>query len=301
MCEASEQIERKSSVICDVFTLCSPFLHHSDIVNLRCISKTLYSWSYRTDVFLQMISSHTFVHYSVVDYWESCLLSQNLSIDYSTTYDHLRGYGFGKQFVENEGIYGDISRDVNRTFPTHILFKTAGGLGQMMLENVLRSLSEYFSNIGYCQGMNFVVGVIIIAIVDPTGIGFEGKEASDQQILQNTVLESQLSIEKRTFAIVVNLIRLMHMEELWSSGIPGLRRFVFILQNYMKQYCPQLLSYFEEIGYDVSIIVSKWFITLFAYVSTFHILNLDTSFSSPVSLVGIYPSRTMAWCNDNRH
>lgn len=46
---------------------------------------------------------------------------------------------------------GDISRDVNRTFPTHILFKTAGGLGQMMLENILRSLSEYFSNIGYCQ------------------------------------------------------------------------------------------------------------------------------------------------------
>ena len=120
--------------------------------------------------------------------------------------------------------------------------------------------------------MNFVVGVIIIAIVDPTGIGFEGKEASDQQILQNTVLESQLSIEKRTFAIVVNLIRLMHMEELWSSGIPGLRRFVFILQNYMKQYCPQLLSYFEEIGYDVSIIVSKWFITLFAYTLPFPLL-----------------------------
>lgn len=69
-----------------------------------------------------MISSHTFVHYSVVEweypfalidsYWESCLLSQNLSIDYSTTYDHLRGYGFGKQFVENEGIYGTESRFV---------------------------------------------------------------------------------------------------------------------------------------------------------------------------------------------
>ena len=68
------------------------------------------------------------------------------------------------------------------------------------------------------------------------------------------------------------------MEELWSRGIPGLKRFVFILQKYMKYfvlcalhktgrlYCPQLLSYFEEIGYDASIIVSKWFITLFAYV-----------------------------------
>lgn len=235
---------------------------------------------------------------------------------------------------------GDISRDVNRTFPTHILFKTAGGLGQMMLENVLRSLSEYFSNIGYCQ--------VVIFVSSKKGHEFccwchyhrhcgsnrywirgEGSQWSTDSSEHCSVLvicdfdsrESQLSIEKRTFAIVVNLIRLMHMEELWSSGIPGLRRFVFILQNYMmsplsqlliyRQYCPQLLSYFEEIGYDVSIIVSKWFITLFAYVSTFHILNLDTSFSSPVSPVGIYPSRSddavrlwylaMAWCNDNRH
>lgn len=67
------------------------------------------------------------------------------------------------------------------------------------------------------------------------------------------------------------------MEGLWSSGIPELKRFIFILQEYMKYevdehnwldriYCPSLLSLFEEIGYDVSIIVSKWFITLFAYV-----------------------------------
>ena len=92
--------------------------------------------------------------------------------------------------------------------------------------------------------MNFVVGVIIIAIVDPSGIGFEGNEASDEQVLRNTVLwaenswdderESQITIEKRAFAIVVNLIRLLHMEELWSRGIPGLKRFVFILQKYMK-------------------------------------------------------------------
>ncbi|CBK21943.2 uncharacterized protein [Blastocystis hominis] len=181
--------QEKSSKLCE----------HSDIAKLRCVNKELYDWSYQKDVFLQIISSNAFTGYSVIEYWENCLLPQKLSLDYESVYDHLRGYGFGRQFVEDEGIYGDISRDVNRTFPTHILFKTAGGLGQMMLENILRSLSEYFSNIGYCQvlsclvacliqGMNFVVGVIIIAIVDPSGIGFEGNEASDEQVLRNTVL-----------------------------------------------------------------------------------------------------------------
>lgn len=83
-------------------------------------------------------------------------------------------------------------------------------------------------------------------------------------------------IEKQTFAIILNLIKILHMEGLWSSGIPELKRFIFILQEYMKymtslyfiarKYCPSLLDYFDDIGYDVSIIVSKWFITLFAYV-----------------------------------
>lgn len=51
-----------------------------------------------------------------------------------------------------------------------------------------------------------------------------------------------------------------------------------------RLYCPQLLSYFEEIGYDVSIIVSKWFITLFAYVLPFlpSLYPLDASF--PIAL-----------------
>lgn len=53
--------------------------------------------------------------------------------------------------MKNEGVIGDILRDINRTFPTHVLFRSSGGMGQIMLENVLRCLSEYFPDIGYCQ------------------------------------------------------------------------------------------------------------------------------------------------------
>ena len=72
--------------------------------------------SYQKDVFLQMISSNSFTGYSVIEsrsssgiiprYWENCLVTQKLSLDYESVYDHLRGYGFGRQFVDNEGIYG---------------------------------------------------------------------------------------------------------------------------------------------------------------------------------------------------
>ena len=46
--------------------------------------------------------------------------------------------------------------------------------------------------------------------------------------------ESQSRIEKEAFGVMVNLIRLLDMQGLWSSGIPELKRFIFILQEYMK-------------------------------------------------------------------
>lgn len=71
--------------------------------------------------------------------------------------------------------------------------------------------------------------------------------------------------------------------------------FLCALHITSRLYCPQLLSYFEEIGYDVSIIVSKWFITLFAYVLPFlpSLFPLDASFPIALPLMGFHsaPSR----------
>ena len=77
------------------------------------------------------------------------------AIEVGDVFDRLRGYGFGEQFIKSEGVFGDISRDISRTFPSHILFKSPGSMGQLMLENVLRCISEYFPNIGYCQVGSF--------------------------------------------------------------------------------------------------------------------------------------------------
>ena len=117
--------------------------------------------SYQGDVLLRAAMVSNLEDHNVLElkfgefvtyrYWKSCLASKNLSIDFDDLYDRLRSYGYGEAFIKNEGVIGDILRDVNRTFPTHCLFKTAGGLGQLMLENVLRCISECYPDIGYCQ------------------------------------------------------------------------------------------------------------------------------------------------------
>ena len=54
-----------------------------------------------------------------------------------------------------------IRVDLNRSFPHHDLFQE-GAKGQDMLGRVLRAYSCKDEEIGYCQGMNFVTGVLLM-------------------------------------------------------------------------------------------------------------------------------------------
>ena len=84
---------------------------------------------------------------------------------------------------QNEGYRGEILRDVSRTFPFHPLFysdidrdeiiennldennipiQLASSLGERMLCNILMAVAVARPSVGYCQGMNFVVGLLLI-------------------------------------------------------------------------------------------------------------------------------------------
>jgi hypothetical protein len=60
---------------------------------------------------------------------------------------------------QNEKI---IIRDLARTFPGHEFFKDPQGQGQTSLFNVLKGYSIYDKEIGYCQGLPFVVGPLLL-------------------------------------------------------------------------------------------------------------------------------------------
>ncbi|KAK8793266.1 hypothetical protein WA588_006233 [Blastocystis sp. NMH] len=260
-----EDVDKRNNRLATVLEASVPFLQNEDTCSLRLLNSFFYTWSYRGTPLLQTAMNAPLEDDHVWDYWKCCLESRKCSTDYDDQYNRLRSYGYGETFMKNEGVIGDILRDINRTFPTHVLFRSSGGMGQIMLENVLRSLNEYFPDIGYCQGMNFVVGVVILGITDPHGWGFSADASKQESIVQRTMTLSQSQVERRTFALVVNFIQLLGMKGLWSAGIPELKRFIFILQRYMEELCPRVVAHFDRVGYDTSIIVSKWFMTLFAY------------------------------------
>ncbi|XP_057698814.1 TBC1 domain family member 1 isoform X2 [Corythoichthys intestinalis] len=52
--------------------------------------------------------------------------------------------------------------DLGRTFPTHPYFQAQLGSGQLSLYNILKAYSLLDPEVGYCQGLSFIAGVLLL-------------------------------------------------------------------------------------------------------------------------------------------
>ncbi|XP_029949998.1 TBC1 domain family member 1 isoform X2 [Salarias fasciatus] len=52
--------------------------------------------------------------------------------------------------------------DLGRTFPTHPYFQAQLGAGQLSLFNILKAYSLLDPEVGYCQGLSFIAGVLLL-------------------------------------------------------------------------------------------------------------------------------------------
>ena len=59
-----------------------------------------------------------------------------------------------------------IGKDIGRSFPGVEMFRDPSGDGQQMLARVLKCFSLYDEKIGYCQGLGFVVGPLLMHMGD---------------------------------------------------------------------------------------------------------------------------------------
>jgi Rab-GTPase-TBC domain len=67
---------------------------------------------------------------------------------------------------ESSPYEGLIGKDVGRSFPSVEMFREKDGEGQQMLGRVLKCFSLYDNQIGYCQGLGFVVGPLLMHMND---------------------------------------------------------------------------------------------------------------------------------------
>lgn len=76
--------------------------------------------------------------------------------NYNTSYQDLL-----KSFTEHQHA---IFIDLGRTFPNHKFYKQSLGVGQLSLFNLLKAYSILDPELGYCQGLGFICGVLLLHV-----------------------------------------------------------------------------------------------------------------------------------------
>ena len=180
---------------------------------------------------------------------------QVLEDEYSDIYSYLNN----ARLMRTEHTDGEISRDVVRTFQRHQLFRNTENGGQAVLERVLRRISETNWGLGYCQGMNYVAGAIMIAQIDP-----DVKASYLEKSQPSCKITNPSTVASTTYEIFSHLIHALGLRELWGFGLPAISFYTYALRYYLKITNPAILEHLGNIGYELSIVVARWFIPLFS-------------------------------------
>jgi len=80
--------------------------------------------------------------------------------------DRLLESEFDRLCGESSPYEGIIGKDLGRSFPGVEMFRDPEGDGQKKLGRVLKCFSLYDNKIGYCQGLGFIVGPLLMHMDD---------------------------------------------------------------------------------------------------------------------------------------
>ncbi|CAM5074796.1 growth hormone-regulated TBC protein 1 isoform X1 [Chelonia mydas] len=128
-----------------------------------------------------------------------------------------------------------IKTDMNRTFPDNVQFrKTADPCLQQTLYNVLVAYGHHNKTVGYCQGMNFIAGYLIL-------------------ITKN---------EEESFWLLDALIGRI-LPDYYSPEMMGLKTDQEVLGELVRKKVPAVAELIDRHGVMWTLIVSRWFICLF--------------------------------------
>ncbi|GFE55577.1 TBC domain containing protein, putative [Babesia ovis] len=128
-----------------------------------------------------------------------------------------------------------IKKDVKRTFPEHSLFNDSE-YTQNVLFNVLRAYAIYNPDVGYCQGMAFIAGMLVVYMD-----------------------------EEDAFYTMISVMDKHGIKRLFLPQMKQLERYCDVLEQYIRRKMKRLYRHMQKHDVDISIVASQWFLTLFTY------------------------------------
>nr|XP_014715477.2 TBC1 domain family member 4 isoform X2 [Equus asinus] len=125
--------------------------------------------------------------------------------------------------------------DLGRTFPTHPYFSAQLGAGQLSLFNLLKAYSLLDTEVGYCQGISFVAGVLLLHMS-----------------------------EEQAFEMLKFLMYDLGFRKQYRPDMMSLQIQMYQLSRLLHDYHRDLYNHLEENEISPSLYAAPWFLTLFA-------------------------------------
>uniref|UniRef100_A0A182MR92 Rab-GAP TBC domain-containing protein n=1 Tax=Anopheles culicifacies TaxID=139723 RepID=A0A182MR92_9DIPT len=129
-----------------------------------------------------------------------------------------------------------IDKDVNRQFRDHIFYRERYSDMQRSLFNVLVAYSMYNTEVGYCQGMSGLAGVLLMYM----------KEEEAFWALSILLADAKFA-----------------MHGLFIEGFPKLTRFLAHHDRIITKFIPKLKKHFDQCNLDSILYSLKWFFVVF--------------------------------------
>ncbi|KAA8571860.1 hypothetical protein EYC84_001817 [Monilinia fructicola] len=121
-----------------------------------------------------------------------------------------------------------------RSFPGVEMFRDPDGDGQRMLGRVLKCFSLYDHKIGYCQGLGFLVGPLLMHMGD-----------------------------KQAFCVLVRLMEHYDLRNCFLPDLSGLHVRIHQFRELLKLHLPALSNHLDVLQVEPAY-VSQWFLSFFA-------------------------------------
>eukprot|EP00795_Rhopilema_esculentum_P010182 gene10182-18855_t len=139
--------------------------------------------------------------------------------------------------TENEfddSIEKQIRIDLLRTMPSHVDFKTLESEGIEKLFRVLRAFLLHNPEIGYCQGMNFMVAMGLLNLS-----------------------------EEDAFWLLVAITEVYFNKKHYNHYLTGSQADQKVLEDLAAKRLPNIMQFTKENGCDISPVTFNWLMTLF--------------------------------------
>ena len=126
-----------------------------------------------------------------------------------------------------------IGKDIGRSFPNVEMFRDPSGEGQLMLGKVLKAFSLHDEKIGYCQGLGFVVGPLLMHMGD-----------------------------REAFCVLVRLMEQYDLRSCFLPDLSGLHLRIYQFQQLLSRHLPRVTAHLDGLQVE-PLYVSQWFLSFF--------------------------------------